>query len=57
MAKTCLTCRHRFVAPDSPKYGRCAKANAQPMADASLCGEMRKGDCGPEGRLWEKADG
>lgn len=55
--KLCKTCKHSFRLPESAKYLRCHKSVVKAAADGSLCGEMRKGACGPEGTLWEPIDG
>lgn len=55
--KTCATCVHVYTDPTAPKYSRCRKSDAAPADDASLCGLMRKGVCGPEGKLWEPKNG
>ena len=58
--KTCVTCVHSFMGPaeptrpprpDSKLYPRCK------LGDGRLCGEMRKGACGPEAKLWEPKNG
>lgn len=55
--KTCASCKNMYTDPNAPKYARCWKSTAGPMHDASLCGEMRKGACGPEATLWEPKNG
>lgn len=54
--KTCASCKFSMFVPPS-KYRRCAQSTARPERDGALCGEMRKGACGPEAKLWESADG
>lgn len=46
---TCIECRHVIA---GEKYLRCARSTAPRQDDASLCGEMRLGDCA-DGRLFE----
>lgn len=55
--KICAECKSSYVLDDQPKYKRCRKSTDPERADASLCGEMRKGVCGMEAVMWEKRDG
>jgi hypothetical protein len=52
----CAQCKFSFTLEDQPKYRRCQKSIEPERADASLCGEMRKGACGPTATMWEKRD-
>lgn len=55
--KICGECAHGYTLDDQPKYRRCRKSDALERSDATLCGEMRKGACGPTGTLWEALNG
>lgn len=55
--KTCSNCRAAYPDQARPKYTRCAASVDKESNDASLAGEMRKGACGPEAKLWEPIDG
>lgn len=57
MMRTCRDCRHSYRAGPNPNYLRCRQSGHEDNEDASLAGEMRKGACGPEGKLWEARDG
>lgn len=58
MEKICANCKHVYrIDADGRQYPRCAKSNASSRDDATLAGEMRQGECGPEATLWEAADG
>ncbi len=47
--KYCKDCK--FATQDGT-YKRCKKSDS--AGDAGLCGEMRKGQCGPDAILFEK---
>lgn len=53
----CADCIHSYTLPDQPQYRRCDKSAMPQRANESLCGEMRRGECGPQGTMWEKRNG
>lgn len=53
MTKLCKDCKHAYTVAEN-NYRRCMKAAASGHADGSLCGEMRKVECGPAATLFEK---
>lgn len=55
--KTCSNCKNAYVPPERPRSARCRRSTADEKSDASLCGEMRKGACGPAAKLWEDWNG
>lgn len=55
--KYCRDCANAFVLPEGKPYKRCRKSEATERDDATLCGEMRKGVCGPDATLWEPRNG
>ena len=53
----CITCKHSVSHAMLPAERGvrlcCDQAKVAIGQDASFCGEMRRGACGPDGTLWE----
>lgn len=50
----CKDCKYAYRSEGHGKYLRCTQSPVKD-GDRALCGEMRKGECGNEGKLWEPA--